>query len=78
MLFLENNKKSILLEKEIMSQNFPSGYCHKPVFHYNIDSNMAQGNKKIIISEICKNHIFCQGNGLLTICAHIICVQIYT
>ena len=28
-----------------MSQNFPSGYCDKPVFHYNIDSNMAQGNK---------------------------------
>ena len=27
-------------------QNFLSGYCHKPVFHYNIDSNMAQGNKK--------------------------------
>jgi len=46
MLFLQNNKKSILLEKEIIAQNFLYGYCHKPVFHYNIDSNMAQGNKK--------------------------------
>ena len=44
MLFLQNNQKSILLEKEFVSQNFPSGYCHEPVFHYNIDSNMAQGN----------------------------------